>query len=74
MENSPQCMIYIPWKTESMNEDTILFGDDQGKFLTCVYMYMYMFEIYNFVLHFLPQKCSYLFKVLQLLLFQLRLQ
>lgn len=30
MENSPQCMIYIPWKTESMNEDTILFGDDQG--------------------------------------------
>ena len=32
MENSPQCMIYIPWKTESMNEDTILFGDDQGRF------------------------------------------
>lgn len=30
MENSPQCMTYIPWKTESMNEDTILFGDDQG--------------------------------------------
>ena len=30
MENSPQCMIYIPWKTDSMNEDTILFGDDQG--------------------------------------------
>lgn len=30
MENSPQCMIYIPWKTESMNEDTVLFGDDQG--------------------------------------------
>lgn len=30
LENSPQCMIYIPWKTESMNEDTILFGDDQG--------------------------------------------
>ncbi|XP_078355329.1 LOW QUALITY PROTEIN: WD repeat-containing protein 64-like, partial [Oculina patagonica] len=30
MENSPQCMIYIPWKTESMNEDTILFGDDEG--------------------------------------------
>ena len=32
MENSPQCMIYIPWRTDSMNEDTILFGDDQGKF------------------------------------------
>jgi len=32
MENSPQCMIYIPWKTESLNEDTILFGDDQGRF------------------------------------------
>lgn len=30
MENSPQCMTYIPWKTESLNEDTILFGDDQG--------------------------------------------
>ena len=32
MENSPQCMSYIPWKTDSLNEDTILFGDDQGKF------------------------------------------
>ncbi|XP_048586234.1 WD repeat-containing protein 64-like isoform X2 [Nematostella vectensis] len=30
MENSPQCMTYIPWKANSMNEDTILFGDDQG--------------------------------------------
>ncbi|KAK2567438.1 WD repeat-containing protein 64 [Acropora cervicornis] len=30
MENSPQCMTYIPWKTDSINEDTILFGDDQG--------------------------------------------
>ena len=33
MENSPQCMTYIPWKTDSINEDTILFGDDQGKCL-----------------------------------------
>lgn len=31
MENSPQCMTYIPWKTNSMNEDTILYGDDQGQ-------------------------------------------
>lgn len=34
MENSPQCMTYIPWKTDSINEDTILFGDDQGWCLT----------------------------------------
>ena len=35
MENSPQCMTYIPWKTDSMNEDTILFGDDQGMGSVC---------------------------------------
>lgn len=31
MDNSPQCMTYIPWKTNSMNEDTMLIGDDQGE-------------------------------------------
>ena len=46
MENSPQCMIYIPWKTESMNEDTILFGDDQGKALSCR-QYKLLYKIIN---------------------------
>ena len=27
-------MIRIPWKTNSLNEDTIMFGDDQGTVYT----------------------------------------
>ena len=37
-------MIYIPWKTESMNEDTILFGDDQGKRQTILLILSTIFE------------------------------
>ena len=24
-------MTYVPWNTNSMNEDTLLFGDDKGR-------------------------------------------
>ena len=29
IENSPQCMTWVPY-TKSVHEDAVLFGDDQG--------------------------------------------
>ena len=34
IENSPQCMIWVPY-TKSVHEDAVLFGDDQG-YVCCI--------------------------------------